>query len=85
VLRSSAPDELVDAAHRKDSSQLDLFDGQHVKATASAARMRGHEEPVLLAAKEMRMGSSESELNVWHVKPTGSPSLSAVITTTPVT
>jgi hypothetical protein len=26
--------------------------------------MRGHEEPVLLAAKEMRMGSSESELNV---------------------
>ena len=26
------PDELVDAAHRKDSSQLDLFDGQHVKA-----------------------------------------------------
>jgi hypothetical protein len=53
--------------------------------TASAPRIFNHDGLALFAAKEMRIGSSERELNVWHVKPAGPSFVSALMTTTPVT
>lgn len=53
-------------------------------ASVPVGRMRGHDVDAVRAANEMRMGSMESEPNVWQVNPTGPSGVEAVTTTTPV-
>lgn len=51
---------------------------------APALAMRGQLVEDFAGARATIGGSSESEVNAWHVKPTGAPSSMAVTTVTPV-
>ena len=93
---TGAPDG---AGHQSTPANLSTVGPERAKPTLSSrwsaartftqnvpmSRIRGHVDDVRAGAKLTSGGSSDSEANDWHVKPSGRPSEPrAVTTTTPV-